>query len=140
MERLGSAKWLEIFERFRDLKKVEKHCSISIEYANMQQLSVWRNNCWSEILDSLKTTNTSSSLFGPADQKIVFEYVHNTLKWQKSVFFDSQKEKKDKNTLFFFKYSLLYLKICQHIWKIPRNTGWEAVAQWFPNFSCARTT
>jgi len=23
MERLGSAKWLEIFERFRDLKKVE---------------------------------------------------------------------------------------------------------------------
>jgi len=26
MERLGSAKWLEIFERFPDLKKVEKHC------------------------------------------------------------------------------------------------------------------
>jgi len=28
MERLGSAKWLEIFERFRDLKKVEKHCTM----------------------------------------------------------------------------------------------------------------
>ena len=28
MDRLGSAKWLEIFERFRDLKKVEKHCSM----------------------------------------------------------------------------------------------------------------
>jgi len=28
MEHLGSAKWLEIFERFPDLKKVEKHCSI----------------------------------------------------------------------------------------------------------------
>ncbi len=28
MELLGSAKWLEIFEKFRDLKKVEKHwCS-----------------------------------------------------------------------------------------------------------------
>ncbi len=27
MDRLGSAKWLEIFERFRDLKKVEKHWS-----------------------------------------------------------------------------------------------------------------
>jgi len=26
MQGLGSADWLEIFERFRDLKKVEKHC------------------------------------------------------------------------------------------------------------------
>jgi hypothetical protein len=26
MERLGSAKWLEIFERLCNLKKVEKHC------------------------------------------------------------------------------------------------------------------
>jgi len=34
MERLGSAKWLEIFERFRDLKKVEKHCSTV--YANLE--------------------------------------------------------------------------------------------------------
>jgi len=30
MERLGSAKWLEIIERFRDLKKVEKHLSNSM--------------------------------------------------------------------------------------------------------------
>jgi hypothetical protein len=29
MERLGSAKWLEIFERFRDLKKVKKHCLLN---------------------------------------------------------------------------------------------------------------
>jgi len=27
MERLGSGKWLENFEKFRNLKKVEKPCS-----------------------------------------------------------------------------------------------------------------
>jgi hypothetical protein len=26
MKRLGSAKWKEIFKRFRELKKIEKHC------------------------------------------------------------------------------------------------------------------
>ncbi len=31
MERLGFAKWLEIFERFRDLKKDEKHCSKALK-------------------------------------------------------------------------------------------------------------
>jgi len=42
MERLGSAKWLEIFERFRDLKKVEKHWFINIVDLSQETLLLFR--------------------------------------------------------------------------------------------------
>jgi hypothetical protein len=32
MERLRSAKWLEIFESYRDLKKVEKHWTTLVTF------------------------------------------------------------------------------------------------------------
>jgi len=41
MERLVYAKWQEIFKRFRELKKVGKHCSTEF---------VWHLDCWREMI------------------------------------------------------------------------------------------